>query len=155
MIVVAFAGSGATIRNWLTDFSFLQVPSTLPGCKSCWVHSGFSIGWSERRTAVLSAVTSALTSHPSYTLIVTGHSIGGAVGTLAAAELRTLGHSVDLYNYGSPLVGNPAFANFITSQAPKLGGNYRMTHVNDPIPQLPPTWTGYQHISPEYWLANG
>ena len=30
-----------------------------------------------------------------------------------------------------------------------------MTHVNDPIPQLPPTWIGYQHTSPEYWLANG
>ena len=30
-----------------------------------------------------------------------------------------------------------------------------MTHENDPLPQLPPTWIGYQHTTPEFWLTNG
>jgi hypothetical protein len=30
-----------------------------------------------------------------------------------------------------------------------------MTHENDPVSQLPPTWIGYEHTSPEYWLTNG
>lgn len=30
-----------------------------------------------------------------------------------------------------------------------------MTHFNDPVPQIPPTWVGYEHTSPEYWLSNG
>jgi hypothetical protein len=66
-----------------------------------------------------------------------------------------MNYSADTYTYGSPRVGNTAFATFVTDQAPELGRNYRMTHVNDPVPQLPPTWIGYEHTSPEYWLANG
>jgi len=155
LIIVTFAGSGRTIRNWITDFTFLLVPATIPGCGDCWIHSGFATGWSERRTVVLDAVTSALASHGDYKLILTGHSIGGAVATLAAVELRGMGHEADMYTYGTPRIGNGAFATFVTEQAPALGGNFRMTHVNDPVPQLPPTWIGYQHFAPEYWLANG
>lgn len=66
-----------------------------------------------------------------------------------------MGYKADLYTYGSPRVGNEALAEFVTGQAPGLGGNYRMTHVNDPVPQLPPTWIGYQHVAPEYWLKGG
>ena len=84
-MVVALAGSGNTIRNWLTDFTFIQVPYTLPGYASCWVHSGFDLTWPERRTAVLDAVTSALATYPNYSLIITGHSIGAGVATLAGA----------------------------------------------------------------------
>lgn len=155
LVVVAFAGSGATVRNWLADFAFIQVPYGLSGCDSCWIHSGFSTGWSERRAVVLEAVTSALATNPSYSLVITGHSIGAAIATLAAAELRSMNHSVDTYTFGSPRVGNSAFATFVTNQAPGLGQNYRMTHFNDPVPQIPPIWVGYEHTSPEYWLSDG
>ncbi|KAE9368372.1 alpha/beta-hydrolase, partial [Stipitochalara longipes BDJ] len=155
LVVVAFAGSGNTIRNWLTDFTFVQVPYTLMGCTDCWVHSGFDLGWAERRDAILSTVVSALSTYPEYSLIITGHSIGAGVATLAAAELRSINYTADTYTYGSPRVGNTAFATFVTSQAPEFGENYRMTHENDPVPQLPPTWIDYEHTSPEYWLTNG
>ncbi|KAH6705351.1 lipase [Leptodontidium sp. MPI-SDFR-AT-0119] len=151
-IIVSFAGSGNTIRNWLADFSFVQVAYTITGCRACTVHSGFAKGWAERRTVILNAVTAALAAHPDYKVVVTGHSIGGAVGTLAAAELRSMGVDADVYSYGSPRVGNAAFASFVATQK---GGNYRMTHENDPVPQILPTWIGYQHTSPEYWLTNG
>lgn len=36
-----------------------------------------------------------------------------------------------------------------------LGGTYRMTHLDDPIPRLPPNLFGYYHTSPEYWLSDG
>jgi len=155
LVVVAFAGSGNTIRNWLADFTFVQVPYTLTGCVDCWVHTGFDLGWAERRDAVLSAVVSALSTNPDYSLIITGHSIGAGVATLAGAELRSMNYTADIYTYGSPRVGNAAFAAFVTSQAPDLGATYRMTHENDPVPQLPPTWVDYEHTSPEYWLTNG
>ncbi|TVY87816.1 Lipase [Lachnellula willkommii] len=102
------------------------------------------------------AVSTALLEHPDYRIVVTGHSLGAAVGTLAAVDLRSWKDSVvDLYTYGSPRVGNQAFADFVTSQAPAQGSNFRMTHENDPVPQLPPTLVGYQHTSPEYWLSGG
>lgn len=85
---------------------------------------------------------------------MTGHSIGGAVATLAAAELRSTGLKVDTYTFGSPRVGNTAFASFVTGTG-QQGTNFRMTHENDPVPQLPPTWIGYQHTSPEFWLTGG
>jgi len=97
-----------------------------------------------------------MADHANYSLVLTGHSIGAAIATLAAAELRNLGHSVDTYTFGSPRVGNLAFADFVTGQATQgLGANYRMTHVNDPVPQLPPTEIGFQHTSPEFWLEGG
>jgi hypothetical protein len=155
LVVVAFAGSGATVRDWIADFAFIMVEYDLAGCDSCWIHAGFSTGWSERRTVVLDAVTTALADNPSYSLVITGHSIGAGVGTLAAAELRSMNYSVDTYTFGSPRVGNTAFTTFVTNQAPSLGHNYRMTHLDDPVPQIPPTWIGYEHTSPEYWLSDG
>lgn len=152
LIIVAFAGSGNTIRNWLANFSFVQIAYTLAGCTSCTVHSGFAKGWEERRTVILNAVMAAKAANPDYTVVVTGHSIGGAVGTLAGAELRSLGINADVYSYGSPRVGNAAFASFVTAQE---AVNYRMTHENDPVPQIPPSLVGYEHTSPEYWLTNG
>ncbi|KAH7390318.1 lipase [Cadophora sp. MPI-SDFR-AT-0126] len=152
LIIIAFAGSGNTIRNWLANFSFVQIAYTLAGCKACTVHSGFAKGWDERRTVILDAVTTAKAAHPDYAVVVTGHSIGGAVGTLAGAELRSMGIKADVYTYGSPRVGNAAFATFVTAQE---GGNYRITHENDPVPQIPPSLIGYEHTSPEYWLTNG
>jgi hypothetical protein len=106
---------------------------------------------------VTDAVRSVLTNPATadYSLIVTGHSIGAAIATLAAAELRSLGYYVDLYTFGSPRVGNAAFVDYVESQSPALGNNYRMTHLNDPVPQIPPTWIGYKHTSPEYWLSDG
>lgn len=100
-------------------------------------------------------MTTALSENPDYSLIITGHSIGAGIATLAGAELRSMNYAADIYTFGSPRVGNTAFATFVTAQAPLLGGNYRMTHENDPVPQLPPTWIGYTHTSPEYWLTNG
>jgi thioesterase domain-containing protein len=40
---------------------------------------------------------------PNYKVVVTGHSLGGAVGTFAAAELRNEGINVDLVCFLSSL----------------------------------------------------
>lgn len=52
------------------------------------------------------------------------------------------------------MVGNDAFANFVTNQG---GGNYRVTHAYDAVPKLPGYLLSYRHVSPEYWVtsANG
>lgn len=35
-----------------------------------------------------------------------------------------------------------------------MGQNYRITHKNDPIPRLPPTLFGYNHVSPQYYIGS-
>lgn len=98
------------------------------------------------------AVAAAKTANPSYSIVFTGHSLGGAVSTVAAAYVREAGYAIDIYSYGSPRPGNKEFVAFVTDQA---GAEYRVTHFDDPVPRLPPIILNYRHTSPEYWLSNG
>lgn len=118
----------------------------------CLVHAGFFTAWNEVKDALLAGVATATTANPSYKIIFTGHSLGGAVSTLAASYARKAGYAVDIVNYGSPRVGNDALVEFVTAQA---GSEMRVTHLDDPVPRLPPIFIGYRHTSPEYWLSDG
>jgi acetyl esterase/lipase len=118
-------------------------------CTSCVAHRGFWNSWTDARDRVLPAVAQAVAANPSYQLRVTGHSLGGAIATLAAASMRNTGHAVALYTFGSPRVGGSKISDYITKQA---GGNYRVTHWNDPVPKLPLLTMGYVHTSPEYYI---
>ncbi|KAL2132308.1 hypothetical protein VTI74DRAFT_3944 [Chaetomium olivicolor] len=148
-IVVSFRGS-TSVRNWIADIIFVQVPCDLTAV--CLVHTGFFASWAEISSRVIAAVRTAKAANPSYQVIVTGHSLGGAVGTLAAAYIRKAGFAADLYTYGSPRVGNAAFVEFVTAQP---GAEYRITHTVDPVPRLPPIFVNYRHTSPEYWINEG
>lgn len=60
---------------------------------------GFWNAWSDNRAAILPSVRTTVASNPSYKVVVTGHSLGGAIATFAAAELRNGGISVDLVSF--------------------------------------------------------
>ncbi|KAI8630180.1 extracellular lipase [Xylariaceae sp. FL1651] len=149
VIVLSVRGSHS-IRNWITDFEFLQQSCSL--VSGCLVHSGFAKAWDEISGPALSALKAAAAANPSYKIVFTGHSLGAAVSSLGAAYARAQGYAVDIINYGSPRVGNAAFAAFVTNQP---GVEYRVTHLDDPVPRLPPIVFDYAHTSPEYWLSDG
>ena len=172
LIVIAFRGS-QSIQNFIADLVALQEPWSV--CSGCWAHIGFLDSWNSVKSQVTNAVNSAQSANPGYQIIATGHSLGAAMATLAAGELRSEGYSVALvcmatsssspsifsrsltniqpqqYTYGSPMVGNTALAEFITAQP---GGNFRVTHANDLVPKLPGYELGYAHVSPEYWITS-
>ncbi|KAI1367581.1 lipase [Xylaria arbuscula] len=150
VIVMSVRGSHS-IRNWITDFEFIQkdCSSLASGCK---VHYGFAKAWDEISSAALNAVKAAKAANPGYRIVFTGHSLGAAVSSLGAAYARASGLEVDIINYGSPRVGNVAFANFVSAQP---GVEWRVTHLDDPVPRLPPIVFGYAHTTPEYWLDSG
>ncbi|ORY58585.1 lipase [Pseudomassariella vexata] len=150
LVVVSFMGT-QSIRQWIVDLSFVFSP-IFDLVASGYVHTGFHAQFTESKSAVLAAVTAAMAVNPSYKIIVTGHSLGASVGTIMAAYLREQGFPCDLWTYGSPRVGDDDFADFVTAQA---GAEYRATHTDDPVPRLPPIWTGYRHTSPEYWFYTG
>ncbi|TGJ80297.1 hypothetical protein E0Z10_g8474 [Xylaria hypoxylon] len=127
VIVVSVRGSHS-IRNWITDLVFFQKDCS--GLVSgCGVHSGFAKAWEEISAAVLSAVKTAKAANPAYKIVFTGHSLGGA----PARRKR----GVRVFRVG------PA------------GREYRVTHLDDPVPRLPPIVLGYAHTTPEFWLSNG
>ncbi|KAJ4286232.1 hypothetical protein N0V90_013266 [Kalmusia sp. IMI 367209] len=146
LIIVSFRGS-ASIQNWITNLDFGAVSTNL--CAGCTAHRGFWQSWQDSRSAVTAAVKSLAASHPTYQIVTTGHSLGGAIATLAAADLRNSGYRVTLYSFGAPRVSSSKLADYITKQA---GGNFRITHWNDPVPNIPPIIMNFAHVSPEYYI---
>ncbi|KAF2260576.1 alpha/beta-hydrolase [Lojkania enalia] len=150
LIVVSFRGS-VSVRNWLTDANFPTTPTTI--CPGCRASSGFWSSWLEAEEAVLTAVQAARAQYPNFKVVSTGHSLGGALADLAAGVLRSRGIPCDLYTYGAPKIGGSTVSNYLSSTT--NGTSYRVTHVDDPIPRLPPWLIGFRHISPEYYITSG
>ncbi|MFL1551647.1 lipase family protein, partial [Pseudomonas sp. D47] len=71
------------------------------------------------------------------TLIVCGHSLGGAIALLLAEWLRRLPNKPDvvLYTFGAPRAGNRSF----TNEAKELA-HHRIVNHNDPVPGVPLPW---------------
>lgn len=69
-----------------------------------------------------------------------GHSLGGAIATLAADWIKkaNIVPTVGLYTFGSPRVGLEPFANQCTS-ALRPENIFRVHHKTDPVPMVP-TW---------------
>jgi hypothetical protein len=76
---------------------------------------------------------------PDQQLWLTGHSLGGALATLAAAHIDSTSIQ-GLYTYGCPRVGDAKFA------AALPGGTYcRFVHRDDWVTTVPPELLGYVH----------
>lgn len=60
------------------------------------MHQGFWETWEAVASNVTSKVEAALSAYPGYTLIATGHSLGGALAAVAATVFRASGHTVQL-----------------------------------------------------------
>jgi len=150
LIVISFRGS-RSIRNWITNLAFAVVPTTV--CSDCPGSAGFWNSWLEAQSNVLTAVTQARAQFPSYKIVATGHSLGGALASFAAAILRKNGLTVDLYTYGAPKIGLAGLSQYLTSTS--NGQTFRVTHKADLVPKLPPAVMGYRHISPEYYVTSG
>lgn len=147
-VICTFRGS-TSARNWLSNLNFFPRPTDI--CPGCAVHEGFSRAVGEVRGRVVPGIRAALAANPGFDVVVTGHSLGGALATITAAEVRKAGISAALYTYGAPRVGNKAFADFVGAQA---GGNFRVTNANDLVPRLPPREFGYAHVKPEYHIVS-
>lgn len=140
-VLVAFRGT-ESIENCLTDAETpLVCCSPYPGR----VHRGFAEGvetvWSEIRP---------LLGPPSRSrpLWLTGHSLGGALATLASVRLASEGYAVRaVYTYGSPRVGDRLFRDFYRH------AHYRFVNDNDLVPHLPFRWC-YKHVGLLEFLDN-
>ncbi len=87
------------------------------------------------------------------TVFVSGHSLGGALATFCALEMKLVAKidDVRVVTFGSPRVGNAIFAEWFKATVPQ---NVRFTHNRDMIPSLPPMYMGFSHIPQEVWLVD-
>lgn len=147
--VIGFRGSEETgAADWITDLKFVLAeypfaPGKDPAIK---VHYGFIEAYTSVRDAVLNAAKS--TKHAG--IITTGHSLGGALATLAAMDIKlnVPGKQVSCYTFGSPKVGNPAFAAAYNKLVPDT---FRFVNDADVVPTIPPL--GYEHVGELHHLG--
>jgi len=81
---------------------------------------------------------------------ITGHSLGAAIASHAAAHLLTNGTKVtELYTLGSPRVGDPKYTVWFNEIYGKDHFKARVTHRRDPVPHLPMESWGFLHLNTE------
>jgi pimeloyl-ACP methyl ester carboxylesterase len=114
------------LLQWLTHLDFKQIDGY-----NGRVHKGFATTADRLWEPVHRQVRAALV--PGSRLWVTGHSMGGALATLIAARLMQESIPVAaVYTFGSPRVGDAAFA---SAYQPTL---HRIENGNDIVCHLPP-----------------
>jgi triacylglycerol lipase len=126
LAVLAFRGT-ETLRDWIKNINLPLVPFAGGGR----VHSGFLRGLD----AVWPEIERALNgmSCPVY---FTGHSLGAALATIAAARHQPRA----LYTFGSPQLGDAVFAGVVRCPT------YRIVHSTDAVTAVPGEALEYRHV---------
>ncbi|KAJ3506918.1 hypothetical protein NMY22_g17096 [Coprinellus aureogranulatus] len=165
----------ASLADAILDTQILLVPLIAPGvkaaCRLATIHPHLDImlrlglkqefgtttdyrglpSWDSVALQVLTVVEVEKKLYPDYAIVTTGHSLGGSIALLAALTLKGAFPSTEVrtYSYGSPRVGNEAFAEFVNN----LFGlsAHRVVHGNDGVPTMIPSRLGYHHHGVEYW----
>ncbi|MBW4081191.1 lipase family protein [Paenibacillus sp. S150] len=132
-IIIAFRGSSSTV-NWISNANAMQKKFKYIK-EDCLAHRGFTDIYSSARSGLLSALSRLPSGKRLY---ITGHSLGGALATLCAADIaaNTEYNTPHLYTYGSPRTGDPAFAQACSKHVPN---SYRIANLFDAAAYVPPS----------------
>jgi hypothetical protein len=151
-VIVAFKGTEPDIatepmgvKNLLTDLRF----ATRGLAGAGFVHEGF-ISAVEQIAIELETTVEAAVGGDRAAVWFAGHSLGGALATLASFRRRD---SAGLYTFGSPRVGDGGFRDAFRAPA------WRVVHGEDFVTLLPPKklmpWRIYRHVGKFIHLSRG
>ena len=92
--------------------------------------------------AILQDVTHLMDKYKDYKrLVVNGHSLGAALGSLAVLDFARMHDKENLFiTFGQPRVGNKEFAAYFDSM---IANPMRLVHYHDIVPHIPFEWMGY------------
>ncbi|KAG8827698.1 hypothetical protein FRC18_009863 [Serendipita sp. 400] len=147
-VVVVYQGTDPfKLFPLLTDLTFLPLSpsqSTFPGLPSAAkVHAGFLNAFSLSQSDVFAAVKTASSKYGTKKITVIGHSMGAAIGTLAAASFKLrLGsdYTFKVVGFAQPRVGNQNWINWYNTNIPDIT---RINNKDDPVAVLPSLSMGY------------
>ncbi|XP_047330180.1 lipase-like [Impatiens glandulifera] len=158
-VIIAFRGTQLkSIQNWMTDLNWCLSDLDYPDSSEAKVHHGFYSAYHDTsmRPAVVKAVRKAnLMYGANINVFVTGHSMGGAMASFCALDLKMTGlaKNIQVCTYGMPRIGNAEFATFYSQHVPDT---IRVTSERDIVPHLPPNYPthyrNYRHFPREVWI---
>ncbi|MCX7337802.1 MAG: lipase family protein [Alphaproteobacteria bacterium] len=166
-ITVSFRGTETTIEDnddWATNVKFWKSSGSQIGIAG-YVHSGFLDRYLQSREAVFSIINEIVKnkgcSLDSIDFLFTGHSLGGALSTLAAADIKNKYKNIgglDLVTFSSPRVVDDTGASFIENLLDNR--SVRIWRKGDPFTMMIPGnavnlgfFTGYKHVGLSVPLA--
>jgi pimeloyl-ACP methyl ester carboxylesterase len=141
LVVVAFRGTEPKkLQDWLTDVNAVLIRGPFGGR----VHAGFYLALESVWKDLLKALRESQTRGQS--LWFTGHSLGGALASLAVARLRDeFDRPVHgLYTFGQPRVGDRIFERAYNQD--NRSRSFRFVNNNDVVTRVPTRLMGYSHI---------
>lgn len=157
-VMVAFRGT-ANIRDWITDLDcWMGCPNCASGLtENCGATNGVEVhlGFLRALMSVFDRVVTELRQYDGAKLIITGHSLGGALAMLfskafSGSEANAVPIIDSVYTFGQPRVGNGAFAKTCNE---KLGDRtWRFVNEEDIVPRVPGLLAGYRHAGQEVFL---
>ena len=136
VIVVAFRGTEEFSQAFIEFVESLLTPKTpfLNGEVQTYWKRGFDLLWPSMETEVKALVS----QNPSYQIWVTGHSLGGALASLASTWLSynkvAPRKNIILYTFGMPRVGNYDYA---LQHDQLVNNSWRVVNDDDLVPHFP------------------
>jgi hypothetical protein len=130
-VLVTFRGT-ESLGDWLGNLNLLS--TTRPYGV---VHRGFLSAFQ----VVESRLRTLIQGLGRRRIVLTGHSLGGALATVAAAEWQGQFPISGIYTYGQPAVGKGEFTNHIAQHY--RDSFFRFVNDDDIVPQVPPS---YEHV---------
>ncbi len=124
-VVLAFRGTD-DVEDWIINLNFLQIKDD-----GAMIHQGFALAlasiWDQAADPLRKMI-----AQKSRKIWITGHSLGGALATLATRRVQNMKLGpVETHTFGQPKVGDEILKQQIVSPF------YRFAYQSDPVPFAP------------------
>jgi len=160
-IVIAFRGTEINLTELLTDAA--AHPMSFAAEVQGHAHAGFATTFKLVWPELKKKLTAARATYPDAKLWITGHSLGGALAVMAAAQITLVEKQPvqGLLTYGAPVTGDAAFHK--TLEAALGPRHWRIVHERDlvtldlstlqiPFVPIPEELTRLRHGGTPKWL---
>ncbi|MEO1069758.1 MAG: lipase family protein [Cyanobacteria bacterium J06638_6] len=151
-LYIVFRGSDKSI-DWINNFQLRQqVYPYGDGNTEVRFHFGFMTAY----FAVRDGLLAAMDKFTGQNVIVTGHSLGGALANIAALDIQyNLGQdntlNFEVHTFGAPRVGNAAM---VESYNGRIPNSYRFVNGWDIVTRVPRDWQGYEHVDEQVQIGS-
>lgn len=151
--VICFRGSHGN-EDWQDNFTFNKQSMAFPPGYHINVHTGFKTQYYTVEYYLKQLVIKHINS-PCCKLLICGHSLGGALASLCALDMKTFfysSHDVTCVTWGSPRVGGKAWARLFNEMVPD---SFRYVYRNDIVTKVPNSLMNYYHVGNKIHLSPG